>query len=142
MLASIQTSGVEGERDDSALISLLTRLQQVESAKENSSRPEGRAMAVTVEAVDRFPVPEANNVKSGNPIPAPATADTGDKLEKRQRAQPAARPQGAGDTTIRLDVSLLDQLMNLVGELVLARNQILQCANTRKRAASSLRASA
>ena len=30
------------------------------------------------------------------------------------------------DTTIRIDVNLLDKLMNLVGELVLARNQILQ----------------
>ena len=33
---------------------------------------------------------------------------------------------GGGDTSIRVDVKLLDQLMNLVGELVLARNQILQ----------------
>ena len=32
----------------------------------------------------------------------------------------------AADSTIRVDVSLLDRLMNLVGELVLARNQILQ----------------
>ena len=30
------------------------------------------------------------------------------------------------DTTVRLDVHLLDHLMNLVGELVLARNQIQQ----------------
>ena len=33
---------------------------------------------------------------------------------------------GLADSTIRVDVSLLDKLMNLVGELVLARNQILQ----------------
>jgi two-component system chemotaxis sensor kinase CheA len=32
----------------------------------------------------------------------------------------------ASESTIRVDVGLLDQLMNLVGELVLARNQILQ----------------
>lgn len=32
----------------------------------------------------------------------------------------------SADTTIRVDVELLDRLMNLVGELVLARNQILQ----------------
>lgn len=30
------------------------------------------------------------------------------------------------DSTVRIDVTLLDKLMNLVGELVLARNQILQ----------------
>ena len=39
----------------------------------------------------------------------------------------SAEKSGAlSDSTVRLDVSLLDRLMNLVGELVLARNQILQ----------------
>ena len=38
----------------------------------------------------------------------------------------AQRGPSAADSTIRVDVSLLDRLMNLVGELVLARNQILQ----------------
>lgn len=48
--------------------------------------------------------------------------------------QPAIEPQEASaakghsisDTAIRVDVGLLDRVMNLVGELVLARNQILQ----------------
>ena len=34
------------------------------------------------------------------------------------------------ETTVRLDVALLDRLMNLVGELVLARNQIVQFSHT------------
>jgi two-component system chemotaxis sensor kinase CheA len=40
----------------------------------------------------------------------------------------SAAPKGGAiaDSTIRVDVGLLDRLMNLVGELVLARNQILQ----------------
>lgn len=42
-------------------------------------------------------------------------------------AETNAPPQSSlSDTTIRVDVGLLDKLMNLVGELVLARNQILQ----------------
>jgi len=40
-------------------------------------------------------------------------------------SQPA-HGQSASESTIRVGVGLLDQLMNLVGELVLARNQILQ----------------
>ncbi|MFM2125834.1 MAG: hypothetical protein RL328_2285, partial [Acidobacteriota bacterium] len=36
------------------------------------------------------------------------------------------------DTAIRVDVGLLDKLMNLVGELVLARNQVLQFNNQRE----------
>ncbi|HVN03171.1 MAG TPA: chemotaxis protein CheW [Bryobacteraceae bacterium] len=38
----------------------------------------------------------------------------------------AQRGPSVADSTIRVDVGLLDKLMNLVGELVLARNQILQ----------------
>jgi chemotaxis protein histidine kinase CheA len=36
------------------------------------------------------------------------------------------------DSNIRVDVGLLDKLMNLVGELVLARNQILQFSSTQQ----------
>ncbi len=38
----------------------------------------------------------------------------------------AAKGPSISDSSIRVDVGLLDKLMNLVGELVLARNQILQ----------------
>jgi two-component system chemotaxis sensor kinase CheA len=38
----------------------------------------------------------------------------------------------ASDSSIRVDVDILDKLMNLVGELVLARNQILQYATEGK----------
>src|SRR5689334_20141058 len=38
----------------------------------------------------------------------------------------AATGESAGETSIRVDVALLDRLMNLVGELVLARNQLVQ----------------
>ncbi len=37
-----------------------------------------------------------------------------------------AKGSAIADATIRVDVGLLDKLMNLVGELVLARNQVLQ----------------
>ena len=58
-------------------------------------------------------------------------------------SQPASRPprmrhgRGAGirtavtDTTVRVDVSLLDRLMTLVGELVLARNHLVEMASDR-----------
>lgn len=42
------------------------------------------------------------------------------------------RNGGAADSSIRVDVVLLDKLMNLVGELVLARNQILQYCGQRE----------
>ena len=46
------------------------------------------------------------------------------------------------EATIRVGVGLLEQLMNLVGELVLARNQILQIANSDKDARANVAATA
>jgi two-component system chemotaxis sensor kinase CheA len=49
------------------------------------------------------------------------------------RIQQSSRAQIAvADSTIRVDVGLLDKVMNLVGELVLARNQVLQFASRMK----------
>jgi two-component system chemotaxis sensor kinase CheA len=48
--------------------------------------------------------------------------------EDDHRDDPArpSKPSAAADSSIRVDVALLDKLVNLVGELVLARNQVLQ----------------
>jgi two-component system chemotaxis sensor kinase CheA len=55
-------------------------------------------------------------------------------VETLQHQQEQRASQGAGpsvsESSIRVDVGLLDNLMNLVGELVLARNQILQFTQT------------
>jgi two-component system chemotaxis sensor kinase CheA len=58
------------------------------------------------------------------PVPAPQP----DADEPTADGRPAA--PSVSDSSIRVDVSLLDDLMNLVGELVLARNQILQFAQS------------
>jgi two-component system chemotaxis sensor kinase CheA len=52
------------------------------------------------------------------PVEPAVSADAGNATARK--GSPVA------DSTIRVDVVLLDKLMNLVGELVLARNQILQ----------------
>jgi two-component system chemotaxis sensor kinase CheA len=41
----------------------------------------------------------------------------------------APSTSGTADSTLRVDVELLNRMMNLVGELVLTRNQILQATN-------------
>jgi two-component system chemotaxis sensor kinase CheA len=178
MLASIEATGVQGERDDSELIARLTRLQQAPeaSAKDvvvaEAKAPEtaGGALGGTSETgvaeetsstgaaasgdIQANPVKvNGGRAKAGAPKTSPAKAITtkavSTNVEKpmaqksamtvdeakapdaaeAQRAQGAASGQSASGSTIRLDVILLDHLMNLVGELVLARNQILQCAN-------------
>jgi len=44
---------------------------------------------------------------------------------------PHVEPTPVAETTIRVDVELLDKLMDLAGELVLARNQLLQLTTER-----------
>ncbi|MGA9931951.1 MAG: chemotaxis protein CheW, partial [Terriglobales bacterium] len=83
--------------------------------------------AITAEEAKPAGIPApAVNVAERVSVPAAAAS-----AEATDAQRPQASPgQSAADRTIRLDVSLLDQLMNLVGELVLARNQILQFANS------------
>ena len=50
--------------------------------------------------------------------------------QQEQRASQSAAGPSVSESSIRVDVGLLDKLMNLVGELVLARNQILQFTQT------------
>jgi chemotaxis protein histidine kinase CheA len=71
------------------------------------------------------------------------TRRLGEILVDKGAAQPAAvmealqtqaevRSSALSDSNIRVDVGLLDKLMNLVGELVLARNQILQFSSSQQ----------
>src|SRR5271166_4834566 len=65
---------------------------------------------------------EAVNLSKAPAPPAGAVA-----APAPSEPEPAATEKSSfTDNTIRVDVNLLDKLMNLVGELVLARNQILQ----------------
>jgi two-component system, chemotaxis family, sensor kinase CheA len=60
--------------------------------------------------------------------PVQVEAPTAEPLSTAVSKSTDADPSGpsVSDTNVRVDVGLLDRLMNLVGELVLARNQILQ----------------
>ena len=46
-------------------------------------------------------------------------------------ARPAEHRPAAADTTVRVDIALLDRLMTVVGELVLARNHLVQLSDER-----------
>jgi two-component system chemotaxis sensor kinase CheA len=65
-------------------------------------------------------------------VPIQVQAATPSIIEPIMQAAELAggQPQHIVDTTIRVDVGRLDDLMNLVGELVLARNRLSQAANS------------
>lgn len=76
---------------------------------------------------------------AGNTVAAP-TADASPAVSPDAGKEAAASPPkglSAGDSTIRVDVGLLDKLMNLVSELVLVRNQLLQRVRERDNAADA-----
>ncbi len=145
MLGSIEANGKEGARNDQALIATLTRLLQPK-AETGPETPKIEELRIT-------PAPEPIHVVAAPPVSPRATKneqasedavnehpEKGAELTDERVAKSAyghegaklpqsARGQSASGSTIRVDVSLLDQLMNLAGELVLARNQILQASN-------------
>ena len=69
------------------------------------------------------PQPELTN-QSGLPEIVPAPQKPGQDDEASQIT--ATKTERISDTTIRVDVQRLDNLMNLVGELVLGRNRLAQ----------------
>jgi len=73
-------------------------------------------------------VQELGRRKIGEILVAQGAARPEDVLAAQQAVQ-ARNPEAAVET-IRVGVNLLDRLMNLVGELVLARNQLLQFSNS------------
>lgn len=153
MLDSIESTGNEGQRNDQALIDTLMALQQAKgSAPQTAPTPPPGDAAVlkpTADppsgAVGEVPVAPgaatqgdvarvAMERREGDPSRAGETpAEQGSvKLQDAAEALPTqqAARGSMSEASIRVDVGLLDKLMNLVGELVLARNQIVQFTNT------------
>jgi two-component system chemotaxis sensor kinase CheA len=69
-----------------------------------------------------MPPESVSSVRPWNSV-LPRTLRPGDEASGQAESH-----QSVSDGSVRVDVGLLDKLMNLVGELVLARNQILQHA--------------
>jgi two-component system chemotaxis sensor kinase CheA len=114
ILTAIEATGADGENEFPELIDLLTRLQLGEVAP---PAPPAKAPRSRKPKRAKSPAPEAPRVPAEAPAPTAPIASA---------AAEVGASSTAADSNIRVDVELLDRLMNLVGELVLARNQILQ----------------
>ncbi|QUE77557.1 chemotaxis protein CheA [Stutzerimonas stutzeri] len=81
----------------------------------------------TVAAVEK-PAPAANKPAPAKPAapPSPSKAAPA-KAEPATKAAPAAeKPASEAETTVRVDTARLDEIMNMVGELVLVRNRLVR----------------
>jgi len=73
------------------------------------------------------PLPQNTDNAPGSPTPP-----IGEQPQLKETSTPSGKTSPSSsiaDSAIRVNIDLLDKLMNLVGELVLCRNQILEFAN-------------
>lgn len=106
ILQLIEETGAEGTRagdEDSALIAELAEL--------NNEEP----LVLGGGSASVLPI------KSATDVP-----DTGHPEAAAQPSASAGQAMASSDKTLRIDVDVLNRMMNLVGELVLTRNQMLQ----------------
>lgn len=140
LLADIEYAGEEGNRDYSSLIETLSTLQKREQGLDLQPAPvplgeilvaQGR---VRSEDLDRALKQQASGDprRIGEILVAQGAVTEAQILEALQTQRELKR--AALDSSVRVDLGLLDELVNLVGELVLCRNQILRYAATQEEA--------
>jgi len=106
ILASIEVGLAEGPVFE---LDLISRLERERDRKMDSETAEP-ASRITQEERDAARLDLVTNTRCGGSV----------------AACPSRGPVTTSDSTLRVDVGLLDRLMNLVGELVLTRNQLAQ----------------
>jgi two-component system chemotaxis sensor kinase CheA len=149
MLQTIESTGAEGsERYESlveAMILAAEKRSSTNASPEMSLDDEFEAILAqreldamqTIEVTT--PQEELSVLDEEIPVAtSPVSASDGSspasppKMSEHNEAEHVeGSKQAAVETTLRVDVELLDHLMNLAGELVLARNQILQTTKSR-----------
>src|SRR5262249_37647787 len=120
MLQVVEASETDGEGDFSSLIETLERLRTAAN---------GPAPSIVQVRVEQPPAPESTDGEKTQTIAAapPQLANLAATILTSEPVvtEPGeSRGSAVSDSSIRVDVGLLDKLMTLVGEMVLARNQI------------------
>ena len=114
---------------------LLNERQDEDKAKRQAKIDAGESVLAAPPSPDEEPEPTPKPEPTPEPVvttpvpvtptPPPAPAKTAPK-ESAKAAAPAKRTPAAVEQTIRVDVKRLDHLMNLIGELVLAKNRLIK----------------
>jgi two-component system, chemotaxis family, sensor kinase CheA len=111
-LQMVERTGTTEGLDPLGVINQILALEQEDSIAVAVAPPRPAQAAEPAKPSDAAVAPKAVT---------PAASAPESQVDKSQSS--------AGDSTIRVDVALLDKLMTRVGELVLARNQLLQYSN-------------
>ncbi len=132
IVANIQKQRKESAGDDTALIEWLKFLTDggkdfPRPGKAGTSPPPQAAAAVIEQPSNEPKEPKESLVSPQEPSPLPV-ADPIEVPEVKDAAEPERSTELAAP--IKVSVELLDKLMNLVSEMVLARNRLLSFART------------
>ncbi|WP_310441805.1 chemotaxis protein CheW [Sulfurimonas sp.] len=105
---------------------LLQERMTEDKAKREAKIASGGSSKAAEEEEDDDYEPVANAPVAVTPARKPASMrDDSDSMDDARAAAPAKK-QSAVEQTIRVDVKRLDHLMNLIGELVLAKNRLIK----------------
>ncbi|MGQ0843550.1 MAG: chemotaxis protein CheA [Sporichthyaceae bacterium] len=151
LLASIEQTGAEGDIDieavQGALAACLDPAPLVPGPRARAEAPAGADVVETgteIAAAQAPPTADATAISAppapapppptpmptpaaATPVPAaPVPAAPVPAAEQAEQAEDDGSRRSVADSSIRVDVGLLDQLMRMVGELVLTRNQVVQ----------------
>ena len=145
MLSAIESQGNEGEEDPTELVTRLQALLEAEDQLASPPNPSDASPAGGAElggqaleaqaSLRPTKTPAGTNPATlipagGEPQrPVSGSDERSSESESRAEQEPAEASGGAAESSIRVRVAQLDRLMNLAGELVLARNQILQVSS-------------
>lgn len=153
MLPAIENGGTDGDDDYRLLIQELNRHAQAQPAtllvssrsplsrgasRSARSSRKGRKAPLTesppTSPEGTPPVPREEPPPASSPHESVARPSSPHPANFAPAGQRAANDGGSRSaTTIRVDVSVLEQLMTMVGELVLARNQLLELTQNQVR---------
>jgi two-component system chemotaxis sensor kinase CheA len=139
MLGEIQSTEQDGNVTYPELIATLNKLQNLGqeqvtkatgdptaskglSKKRQGESPKGNSVGASAPPSVTLQAEPTPSARAAPPADSPAPVEA----QGPQHHQEDWRARTAPAETIRVDVHLLDRLMNLVGELVLTRNQIAQ----------------
>ncbi len=111
------------------LTAILGKLEAVASGKLVSAEPVPTPIPETVPGDPDDPELPASEAERIPGPAAPAVSAPAPAAPEAATHGPSAQPTRVADATIRVDVTRLDVLMNLVGELVLGRNRLSQIAH-------------
>jgi two-component system chemotaxis sensor kinase CheA len=137
LLAAIEQTGADVDEsvDVDSMVALIKTCLDGDAAgpaPEAPAEPAPQPVAETAPepAVGIVPEPVAEPAAEAVPVLEERRSGADRRVDGEDRRDPdAPERRGVADSTVRVDVDLLDTLVRLVGELVLTRNQILQQAD-------------